>query len=75
MALSQAAYKAEQAIGHDDNSITAQDVSNPAKKEEWGDKSETMKALAWYGKNDVRIGMLLALMNLTQPNALHSRST
>jgi hypothetical protein len=30
MAASQAAFKLEQAIGHDTNATTAQDVSNPA---------------------------------------------
>lgn len=53
--MSQAALKAEQAIGHGDNATTAQDVTNPGNKEEWGDKSETMKALAWMGKNKVEV--------------------
>ncbi|KAK5692948.1 hypothetical protein LTR97_010424 [Elasticomyces elasticus] len=56
MSLSQAAWKAEQAMGHNDNAITAQDVTNPGlKREEWGDTSETMKALVWMGKNDVQM--------------------
>ncbi|QIW97924.1 hypothetical protein AMS68_003442 [Peltaster fructicola] len=55
MALAQAVWQAEKAIGHDDNATTIQDVTNPGNKPEWGDSSETMKALAWYGKNDVRI--------------------
>ncbi|KXT08358.1 hypothetical protein AC579_9939 [Pseudocercospora musae] len=56
MALSQAAYKAEQGIGHGDNATTAQDVTNPAlDKEQFADTSETMKALAWMGKNKVEV--------------------
>lgn len=66
MALSQAAWLAEKAIGHGDNAITAQDVTNPGNKEEWGDKSETMKALVWYGKNTVKLGMSLSLAYLTK---------
>ena len=57
MAMSQAAFKAEQAIGHGDNATTAQDVTNPGLKEEWGNPNETMKALAWMGKNKVEVGM------------------
>lgn len=53
--LSQAAMKAEKAIGHGDNATTAQDVTNPANDPAWADTSESMKALAWYGKNDVRM--------------------
>ncbi|KAM5353589.1 hypothetical protein ACJ41O_000239 [Fusarium nematophilum] len=49
---SQAAYLAEKAIGHDDNAITQQDVTS---YEETGDPSETMKALAWMGKNKVKM--------------------
>lgn len=57
MAMSQAAAKVEQAIGHGDNAATEQDMTNPARnREKYGDHSgETMKALAWYGKNDVRV--------------------
>ncbi|KAK1055261.1 hypothetical protein LTR74_015800 [Friedmanniomyces endolithicus] len=56
MSLSQAAWKAEQAMGHNDNAITAQDVTNPGlNREKWGDPSETMKALCWMGKNDVQM--------------------
>ncbi|KAF2163778.1 hypothetical protein M409DRAFT_57261 [Zasmidium cellare ATCC 36951] len=56
MALSQAAYQAEKALGHGDNAVTAQDVTNPANdREKYGDPNETMKALAWMGKNDVQI--------------------
>ena len=32
------------------------EISNPSKRPEWADPSgEKMKALAWYGKNDVRL--------------------
>lgn len=57
MALSQAAYQAEKALGHGDNAVTAQDVTNPANdREKYGDPSERMKALAWMGKNTVEMG-------------------
>ena len=54
MAMSQAAFQAEKAIGHDDNAVTMQDVTNPAFND-WGDPSEKMKALAWMGKNKVEV--------------------
>ncbi|KAH6877212.1 chaperonin 10-like protein [Thelonectria olida] len=53
MATSKLAYQVEKKIlGHDDNAITQQDVSDPSKA---GDPSETMKALAWMGKNKVQV--------------------
>nr|POE52280.1 s-(hydroxymethyl)glutathione dehydrogenase [Quercus suber] len=56
MALSQAAAKAEQLIGHDDNATTIQDVTNPGRdREKYGDPTENMKALAWMGKNTVQM--------------------
>ena len=56
MAVSQAAAKAEQAIGHGDNAITAQDITNPARnREKYGDPNVTMKALVWNGKNTVNM--------------------
>lgn len=56
MAVSQAAFKVEQALGHDDNAITEQDVANPAlNPEKYGDQSDTMMALTWQGKNSVKI--------------------
>jgi len=55
MALSQGAFKAEQAIGHDNNAVTAQDVAQPSVAEGTGDPNVTMKALAWMGKNKVEI--------------------
>jgi len=55
MATSQAAYKVEQAIGHDSNAVTQQDISS---YKQAGDATETMKALVWSGKNKVEMGML-----------------
>lgn len=57
MAMSQAANLAEMAMGHRDNAITEQDMTNPARdRAKYGDESETMKALAWMGKNEVKVG-------------------
>lgn len=59
MALSQAAYQAEKAMGHGDNAVTAQDVTNPGNdREKYGDPNETMKALAWMGKNNVQMSTI-----------------
>ena len=57
MAMSQAAAQAEKAIGHGDNAVTEQDMTNPARdREKYGDPSgEKMKALAWMGKNTVEV--------------------
>jgi len=55
MATSQAAYAAEKAIGHGDNATIEQDVSNPGLNSKFADSSDKMKALAWMGKNDVRV--------------------
>lgn len=69
MALSQAAFKAEQALGHGDNATTAQDVTNPAlDREKYGDPSgEKMQALIWNGKNKVE------MMECPKPKVLESR--
>ena len=57
MAMSQAANLAEKAMGHKDNAITEQDVTNPARdRAKYGDESEKMKALVWMGKNEVQVG-------------------
>jgi hypothetical protein len=57
MAMSQGANLVEKAMGHDDNAITEQDMTNPARdRAKYGDPTETMKALAWMGKNDVQMG-------------------
>lgn len=54
--MSQAAYQAEKAIGHQDTAITQQDVSNTAlNNSKYGDASRTMKALTWQGKNSVKV--------------------
>ncbi|KAF2093398.1 GroES-like protein [Rhizodiscina lignyota] len=54
--MSQAAFKAEQAIGHGDNATTAQDITNPAlDPEKYGSSDDKMKALAWMGKNTVEM--------------------
>lgn len=49
----------EKAIGHRDNAIIEQDVSNPAiDRSKYADPSgETMKALLWEGKNTVKVGV------------------
>jgi len=54
MAASQAANVVDRVAGHRDNAITAQDASNPAKPG-LGYSSDTMKALAWQGKNKVEV--------------------
>lgn len=51
---SQAAYQAEKVIGHGDNAVTQQDVTSYDDKT--GKPGETMKALAWMGKNKVKMG-------------------
>ncbi|OBT77243.1 hypothetical protein VF21_04070 [Pseudogymnoascus sp. 05NY08] len=57
MAASQAAFKVEQAVGHDGSAATQQDVSNPAlDRSKYADPSgEMMKALVWLGKNHVEV--------------------
>lgn len=68
MALSQAAAKAEQLIGHGSNATTAQDVTNPARdRAAYGDPSQSMKALAWQGKNTV------AMVDCPKPAILEPR--
>lgn len=60
MAASQAAFKVEQAVGHDGSAATQQDVSNPAlDRSKYADPSgEKMKALVWMGKNHVEVRKL-----------------
>jgi len=57
MALSQAAALVEKALGHGDNAITEQDITNPAlDRAKYADPSgEKMKALVWMGKNTVQV--------------------
>ncbi|GJC85338.1 S-(hydroxymethyl)glutathione dehydrogenase [Colletotrichum liriopes] len=49
----QAAYAAEQVIGHQGDAVTAQDVTNYGGDK--GDSGELMKALVWQGKNKVEV--------------------
>lgn len=58
MAMSQAANLAEKAMGHTGNATTEQNLTNPARdRSKYADPSgETMKALVWMGKNDVKVG-------------------
>lgn len=55
--MSQAAFKVEQALGHDGSAVTTQDISNPAvDRSKYADPSgEKMKALVWVGKNMVEV--------------------
>lgn len=65
MAMSQAAFKAEQAIGHGDNADTIQDVTNTAlNNSKYGDTSVMMKALTWQGKNDVKVGEFAGFVHI-----------
>lgn len=66
MALSQAAALVERALGHGDNAITEQDITNPARdRSKYADPSgETMKALLWMGKNTVKIRQFSSLFLL-----------
>jgi len=52
MAMSQAAYGVEKALGHNDNAITQQDVSGT---QQTGEAGETMIALTWQGKQSVEM--------------------
>jgi hypothetical protein len=54
MSVTQAAYQAEKAIGHDNNAITQQDLSTYPS----GGQGDSMNALVWMGKNKVEVGML-----------------
>lgn len=54
--MSQLANLAEKAMGHGDNAVTEQNMTNPARdRAKYGDPSENMKALAWMGKNHVQM--------------------
>ncbi|EFX06294.1 alcohol dehydrogenase [Grosmannia clavigera kw1407] len=52
MAVSQAAYAVEKAIGHDGSAVIQQDITNYAGH---GDGNQRMKALVWQGKNKVEV--------------------
>ncbi|KAI1749558.1 GroES-like protein [Xylaria castorea] len=49
--MTQAASAVEKLTGHDDNAVTAQDVTTYPDR----DDGETMKALCWMGKNSVQV--------------------
>jgi hypothetical protein len=66
MALSQGAYKAEQALGHGDNATTIQDVTNPDLTEGAAGEGK-MKALAWMGKNKVE------MIEVSRPKIMEAR--
>ena len=56
--MSQGANLLEKAMGHGDNAVIEQNMTNPDRdRAKYGDTSETMKALAWMGKNDVQISL------------------
>ncbi len=57
-AVAQAANLIEKALGHGDNAVTEQNVTNPGRdREKYADPSgEKMKALIWMGKNTVEVG-------------------
>jgi len=57
MALAQATYLVEKALGHGNNATTEQDITNPGlDRAKYADPSgEKMKALVWLGKNSVEV--------------------
>lgn len=63
MALAQATYLVEKALGHDNNATTEQDITNPGlDRAKYADPSgEKMKALVWLGKNSVQVRKLFFL--------------
>lgn len=67
MALSQAAAKVESALGHGDNAVTEQDITNPGRdRKKYADPSgETMKALCWMGKNTVKVCEYLTFIEIS----------
>ncbi|KAL9046847.1 MAG: hypothetical protein Q9214_000425 [Letrouitia sp. 1 TL-2023] len=56
-ATAQGANFLEKALGHGDNAVVEQDVTNPSRdREKYADPSgEKMKALVWNGKNSVQV--------------------
>lgn len=68
MALSQAAAKAEEKIGHGDNATTAQDITNPSRDpDKYGSSDDKNLALAWMGKNKVE------MVNTPKPKVVEER--
>lgn len=57
-ATAQGANLLEKALGHGDNAVVEQDMTNPSRdREKYADPSgEKMKALVWNGKNSVQLG-------------------
>ncbi|KAL9114776.1 MAG: hypothetical protein Q9227_001456 [Pyrenula ochraceoflavens] len=56
MALSQAANKVEEAIGHTGDATTEQNMTNPSRDiSKYADTTQKMKALVWNGKNSPKI--------------------
>lgn len=55
--VAQASNLIEKVLGHGDNAVTEQDVTNPGRnREKYADPSgEKMKALVWMGKNTVEV--------------------
>ncbi len=55
--VAQAANLIEKTLGHGDNAVTEQNMTNPARdREKYADPSgEKMKALVWMGKNSVEV--------------------
>lgn len=78
MALSQAAAKLESVMGHRENAVTEQDVTNPARnRAKYGHPTETMKACIWAGKNTVEMGTVNtpSIGTATIADVTRSRST
>ena len=77
MAMAQAANLVEKLVGHRENAITEQNLTNPARdRAKYADPSgETMKALTWMGKNTVEV-CTLAVGDMIPPKSdQHSRNT
>lgn len=76
MALSQAAAGLEKLLGHGDNAITEQDMTNASRdRAKYADPSgETMQALCWMGKNDVQL-LTVPKPRIIEPNDVILRVT
>ena len=61
MAMAQAANLVEKVLGHQENAVTEQNMTNAARnREKYADPSgEKMKALVWMGKSTVEVGKIL----------------
>ncbi|KAL6718212.1 hypothetical protein ACLMJK_004300 [Lecanora helva] len=69
MAVAQAANLVEKVLGHGNNAVTEQNMTNPGRdREKYADPSgEKMKALVWNGKNSV------AVADVPKPRAFEDR--